>query len=925
MTRQRLAPLTIGALISTLGLELCMPASAVDQSADADQTLDTVVIVGSLLPHRQDDQSSPVLSITAEDLQANGFRTVAEAVQHTSFATGAIQGPQTTGSYTPAAQVVSFFGLSPGYTKYLIDGQPMADYPALYGGSDVIVDLAGIPEAFIERIDVLPGGQSSLYGSDAIAGVINVVMRKSLDHPVVNLRYTAYQDGGGVNRHVDLADGFHRGELSVMAGLQLEESQAIWGFQRALTATKYMTGTTPPDPSAIYLVWGLNGSPSGDFYLPDPNHCANAAAGYGGTIREYVRPGDGPYCGTLQAGRYIMANGGHSGQGYLRATFSQSSHLEWYTDALVDQELSTYSYGLNIYSSEFKYGFFYDPNLGDLVNIQRRFTPEEAGGIGRIPGAVHRNADRITFGARGALGTAWTYDASFTRTEQRLVKDTYVFFSQPIDAYFDQILGPDLGPDPIYGAYPTFTPDYPAFFRPLTQDQYANTSGFAHSRSRTAANLFRVQITNASLFQLPGGPSGLAWVVEGGNQLWRFVPDPGYLNGDIYLYSAVSGAGGRSRLGTAVEWQAPVLPSLLITASARYDRYHVSGNIVDHTTEALSFDWHPLNPLHVRGRIGTSFKMPTIPEQFQGPSGFYAGVTDYYQCTLAGYTGTTLGNCPFSDQTVLAFTSGNPALKPITANVADLGVVWMPHSRFETSVDLFRWALRNEVTTQDLDQILKTEAACRLGQLNAQSPTCVAALTNITRDASGFISGAYDPKVNVSRESVTAVSLSADATWPLRSSDLHLHLHAGWTDMLRHDYRQYGGDPLTDYLRSPRLSTDFKSRANVSVAWKRGASTATLYVSRDGRTPNNLASIYGYGTPGAGNLSYWTVCNITIDHQFSSPLRLLLAVNNLFNAMPPADHSYSGSDSVPYNNTNYNVFGRSYTLSLSYAPTVTGR
>jgi outer membrane receptor protein involved in Fe transport len=408
--------------------------------------------------------------------------------------------------------------------------------------------------------------------------------------------------------------------------------------------------------------------------------------------------------------------------------------------------------------------------------------------------------------------------------------------------------------------------------------------------------------------------------VEGGNQLWHFVPDPGYLNGDVYLYSAVSGAGGRSRLGTAVEWQAPVLPSLQITVSARYDRYHVFHNSIDHTTEALSFDWHPLNPLHIRGRIGTSFKMPTIPDQFQGLSGFYAGVTDYYQCTLAGYTGTTLGQCPYLGQVFLVHKSGNPALKPITANVENLGLVWRSNAWLETSVDLLRWRLKNEVTTQDLDQILKTEAACRLGELDVQSPTCVAALSNVTRDASGFIASLFAPKVNVSRESVMAVSVSADATWSLASSALHVH--AGWTDMLRHDYRQYDGDPMTDVLRSPTLSTDFKSRANVSAAWKRGDSTATLYVSRDGRTPNNLASIYGYGTPGAGTLSYWTVCNITIDHQFSSPLRLLLAVNNVLNAMPPDDHSYSGSDSVPYNTTNYNVYGRSYTLSLSYSPTI---
>jgi hypothetical protein len=602
----------------------------------------------------------------------------------------------------------------------------------------------------------------------------------------------------------------------------------------------------------------------------------------------------------------------------MRVTLSQSPHLEWYGDALLDHELSEYSYGLNIYSSRFKYGYFYDPNLNDLVVMQRRFTPEEAGGLSRIPGAVHRDASRLTVGGRGSLSGAWTYDASYAYTQQRLVKDTYVFFSQAIDGYFDRILGPDLGPDPIFGAFPTFSPDYAALFRPLTLDQYNSISGFAHSHSRTMATLFRVQISNTALFNLPGGPSALAWVLEGGNQLWRFVPDPGYLNGDIYVYSAVSGAGGRSRLGTAVEWQAPVLSSLLLTASARYDRYLVAGNAVDHTTDSFGFDWHPLGPLHVRGRVGTSFKMASIPEQFEGPSGSYGAVTDYYQCALAGFSGATLDNCPYSAQTILVTTSGNPALKPITATVSDLGIVWNPLERLQASVDLFRWSLRNEVTTLDSDRTLQAEAACRLGQQNANSPTCLAALANVTRDSFGMISGVFEPKVNVARESATAVSVSAEATWPLKLGAVRVR--GAWTDILRHDYRQFEGDPLTDFLSSPTLNTDFKSRANVSVAWQRGDTTATVYVSRDGRTPNNLASIYGYGTPGAGTLATWTLCNLSLDHAFGARVRMSLAVNNLFNAMPPADHSYSGSDSVPYDTTNYNVFGRSYTVSLRYEP-----
>jgi outer membrane receptor for ferrienterochelin and colicin len=176
----------------------------------------------------------------------------------------------------------------------------------------------------------------------------------------------------------------------------------------------------------------------------------------------------------------------------------------------------------------------------------------------------------------------------------------------------------------------------------------------------------------------------------------------------------------------------------------------------------------------------------------------------------------------------------------------------------------------------------------------------------------------FEPKVNVARESATAVSVSAEATWPLKLGAVRVR--GAWTDILRHDYRQFEGDPLTDFLSSPTLNTDFKSRANVSVAWQRGDTTATVYVSRDGRTPNNLASIYGYGTPGAGTLATWTLCNLSLDHAFGARVRMSLAVNNLFNAMPPADHSYSGSDSVPYDTTNYNVFGRSYTVSLRYEP-----
>ncbi|WP_155741880.1 TonB-dependent receptor plug domain-containing protein, partial [Xanthomonas graminis] len=88
-------------------------------------------------------------------------------LQKSSFATGGVQGGQSSNTFTQGAKTVSLFGLPPGYVKYLIDGRPMSNYPALYNGSDTFNNISGIPIDLVDRIEILPGGQSSLYGSDA--------------------------------------------------------------------------------------------------------------------------------------------------------------------------------------------------------------------------------------------------------------------------------------------------------------------------------------------------------------------------------------------------------------------------------------------------------------------------------------------------------------------------------------------------------------------------------------------------------------------------------------------------------------------------------------------------------------------------------------------------------------------------------------
>jgi hypothetical protein len=131
----------------------------------------------------------------------------------------------------------------------------------------------------------------------------------------------------------------------------------------------------------------------------------------------------------------------------------------------------------------------------------------------------------ITFGVNGTLGqSAWDYDVGATRTEYTLNEYGFARLAGPINQWFvDNVLGPQQGLDPWFGAYPVFTPDYAAFYQLIPQSAFEGFTTYTNSRSRTYDNMLRAQLTNGSLFKLPGGDAGVAFAVEGGSQGWNYM------------------------------------------------------------------------------------------------------------------------------------------------------------------------------------------------------------------------------------------------------------------------------------------------------------------------------------------------------------------------------------------------------------------
>ena len=952
--------LLTNAICMAMALPLAAPLAHAQDASTTDQTpapatqaenLDKIIVTGSLIPQTTLETAKPVLVISAEDLKTRGFTNVQDALHQSSFATGGVQGNQQSSGFTQGAETNSLFGLNPGYTKYLIDGRPMANYPALYNGTDVFNNISGIPIDLVERIEILPGGQSSLYGSDAIAGVVNIRLKKNMDGSVVSARLGGYDEGGGESRRISAATDFGSddGRFHMLLGGQFEHTDPIWGYQRDLTKTYNTHASTAPIATRDFGIFSRFGDLAHQYYFFDPNDCANVSSGFGGTEGLQTRPGRlEPYCGSFyNPGYRTVKNGSESTQVYTHATFDVNDNLQLYGDLLYSKEStryhvgSNYTWWTNALEHQDSNGYFWDPNLGDAIQIQRNFMPEDMGGWERSMERNDSNSYALTLGAAGTFGDSnWDYDVGLTRTEYKLTESTFVKLKDAVNNWFNShILGPQQG---TYYGYPVFTPDYTKFYNLIPVADFNSFTTHAKNHSNTYDNMLRAQVTNSSLFSLPGGDAGLALAVETGTQGWTYTPDallladPVTLESQSWGSSATSGNGSRSRYAVTGELRLPVFAPLTISLSGRYDSYKVSGESVSKPTYNIGFEYRPIESLLFRGQYGTAFKAPTLSDEFQGLSGFFTTVNDYLYCHAQNpaYDVNHFDDCLVDadvDQTqtqpnIAGSISGNPELEPITAKVWSYGVVWAPTSKFSIAADYNYWNIKNEVSQQSIDQLLKDDLACTsvadggLGALDPSSGTCQAVFNQVVRNPDGTLRSIFVGKVNVASEVLSAITLNVNYNQGIGSLG-DLSFKGSWTKNLKHEQQLYPTDPVIDLLDSGYYSRDPIYRANASVSWKKSDWVTTLYADYIGPTANYIAwtDATNCTFSRCGEVSSYTTYNASVNWQATDDLDLSFVVTNLFNKMPDMDlSSYSNASGAPYNGDMFDVYGRGYYLEARW-------
>lgn len=691
-------------------------ASAVAGAQLEPSTLDTVEVTGSRLRQRADIASIvPVQSFSAEDLQRFGVATledVARVIPQFGISTGGDawttlvgQGP------SPGLANRTTFGIGGlnmlsgnlgGVTLVLVNGRRLSASGQAFSGSGNLegFDLSGIPFEAIERIDILPGGASSIYGAEALSGVINIVL-KPIDYAQssVSLRYDHPVDGGGTVKQVNASTSWRSGDWSVRVAAGYEEGEALPRRERWYLASDDRThfgGLYDNRPSSLGAVWSADGGA-----LPGlTGRLAAIPAGSQGEA-DAVAFAAAAAPAFYDGGQYLDAISPWRGKSaLLTVAYAPAPWLDLHADLRLNETITTdTSYPrIGTYYSSYRSpsstlrvpaGSGGNPYASDVL-LNKVFTdlPQRATTTARNPAA--------SFGASGDFGAnaRWHYDASLSwaRSEQ-IYRAGGTFDQRARDALYAALLAGD-GPIVIYDS---------ASGNPNPPGVLESYLSYDWNTERTDTYTANASVSGR-LLRLPAGDVQVVAGLEYLESRAQFDASPNSSYSDFQLDGTIS----RDNRAVFAEIQLPLLSAaqrlpwvndLQLNLSARRDDYNDVGSAVSPRYALL---YRPLPWITVRGSRSEGFKPPSLWD-------LYAPYYDFGGVTFSGaryqlydpVRGEAVG-------TIGSFQVGHTDLQPTTSVSHNLGLVLEPPfvPGLTLSADYTRTRIENAIGSLEYQQII---------------------------------------------------------------------------------------------------------------------------------------------------------------------------------------------------------------------------
>ncbi|TDK60054.1 TonB-dependent receptor domain-containing protein [Sapientia aquatica] len=922
-----------GGVALSLGM-LAQPVFAQDTTTAA--PVQRVEITGSSIRRIDSETPSPVQVITAEDLKKSGYTSISQVLSNIT-ANG--QGTLSQGfayAFAGGASGISLRGLNTSATLVLIDGHRMAPNALSDDGQRSFVDVSNIPFDTIERVEVLKDGASAVYGSDAMAGVVNVILKKTVTGTTVNAEGGSSTKGGGATVHASITSGFgdlqedgynayasleYRHQNNITNASRYNESPGSWA---SLDWTKFggqnfINGATAQTPHPRI---------PGSVYLRDPTQSfgASNAVFLNGSCNYALLSSDG-------------------------CTFAPEGNLEPKTENI--NFLASFTKRLNDGWQLAVKGSVFESKVDVVYRAHARFTggnswdQNVAVSAGVAPYLTGTTLDSVTVPATypgntlGAPAVIYGFDASSPTPETKVNSKNYRLVADLTGSIGEWDIQSAVGfTENTINQNNLGTLYAPALQAALNRATSPYSLTGANSAADLAAIYPNVSATDTSklsfvelhatrsLAQLPGGDLGFS---TGGSYTSRTMDSPAptlIANGTVPGNNAYV-SGKQTDAALFAEIVAPVTKTIELDGHARYDHFGADGANNSFTPSA-GFKWTPTSAFGLRGTYATGFRAPNPAEAGQSGQAYVGSGWDLINCPggpaavqvgANGYPakGSFVAAC--SQPTVL--NSSSTTLKPEKSKSATLGLILEPIKGWSSTFDLYEIKISDQIVTPgNVDQTTAVRnpnavtGDCADG--NGGTYTCT-----LAGGAAGQILYIPNKYVNANSTKTSGWELESHYKWKLGeygtlltsldwSHTMSYILSEGGQDFQlagTHGPSIIGGNTGNPKDRIAATFTYAKNALDVTTAFNWISSYSVVDPSYAGAVDcaTSLSAVQGTPFFPNGNAptnfctvgSFMTV-DLTTRYKFSKQLSVHFAVNNLLNRKPPVDlSSYGGF--VPYN------------------------
>ena len=681
-------------------------------------TLDRIEVTGSRIKRTDIETSQPIFSLSRDDIQAQGLTSVGDVIQNITANGSTLNSTFNNGGNGETR--VSLRNLGPNRTLVLVNGRRWVGGTGLGGA----VDLNTIPTAAVERIEVLKDGASAIYGSDAIAGVVNVILRQNYDGAEANAYIGQYDKGDGFRQAYDFTVGTSAERWSAMFGIGYVKEEPVMAGDRkiskepvALTGSSFGSTTTPFGRFAL----------CGGTYNPITGTCSVTQRRPDGTTGQFAydanesgsnwRPwGEDQDVYNFAPDNYLLTPQERKSV-FAAGTLDISDNLRFkttitYNNRQSEQLLAAMPIvlgsgpGANAQSKTLTISpdSIYNPFGQTVSRIQRRAI--ETGG--RL---FEQDVDTFAtnLGLEGSFNIGektFDWEAGYFYGENKQNNVTEGLFNV---LALKNALGPSMidtdATRPTFGkpicvgtagqAATIISGCVPMNLLggvgTLTPEMLDNTTFIAHDQLGYKQKSYYANV-GGELFDLPGGPLAFSFGLEHRSENGFSQPDALIASGNTTGNAAAPTRGGFSLDEAYLELAIPVLadmPGAKLLDFSVATRYSDYDNVGDTLNSKFGFRWKPFDELMVRGNWSEGFRAPSIAELFTGVADSFPTIAD--PCALAGFPnlspdaqarciaqGVPNNGYDQGNPQIRIDVAGNPALKPEKSETTTFGFVYSP-------------------------------------------------------------------------------------------------------------------------------------------------------------------------------------------------------------------------------------------------------